>query len=177
MSRLTGDRNSQQQNNQNQQIVQPIHNQQQALHTARNPATTPQQQQQQQVVALPPSGSFIIINSNSNSLNANDGLLRTPSNVVNTIQNSICYSTPPSSSSSSLVSQQNLLSNAPSVGSQSTPTSHLDPTSPIAKKRLKLEVADNSSSCGSNNTTEDLSALKSRILKHKLLRLEGLKLK
>lgn len=174
MSRLTGDRNSQQQNNQNQQIVQPIHNQQQALHTARNPTATPQQQQQQQVVALPPSGSFIIINSNINSLNANDGLLRTPSNVVNTIQNSICYSTPPAQSS---VSQQNLLSNAPSVGLQSTPISHLDPTSPIAKKRLKLEIADSSSSCGSNTTTEDLAAIKSRTLKHKLLRFEGLKLK
>jgi hypothetical protein len=158
MSRLTGDRNSQQQqqpqqHNQNQQIIQPI--------------------QQQQVVRTPstPQQHFIIANySNSIGLNANDAVLRTPSNVVNTIQSSIYYSTPPSAAavaSGSSVVNANV--------SQSTPTSHLDPTSPIAKKRLKLEVADSSSSCGSTNTTEDLSALKKRILEHKLQRLKGLK--
>lgn len=162
MSRLTGDRNSQQQqqpqqHNQNQQIVQPI--------------------QQQQVVRTPstPQQHFIIVNnSNSIGLNANDAILRTPSNVVNTIQSSIYYSTPPSAAA--VASGSSVLNaNATSITSQSTPTSHLDPTSPIAKKRLKLEVADNSSSCGSTNTTEDLSALKKRILEHKLQRSKGLK--
>jgi hypothetical protein len=160
MSRLTGDRNSQQQqqpqqHNQNQQIIQPI------------------QQQQQQVVRTPstPQQHFIIVNNSSSiGLNANDAILRTPSNVVNTIQSSIYYSTPPSAAA---VASSSSVLNA--NASQSTPTSHLDPTSPIAKKRLKLEVADSSSSCGSTNTTEDLSALKKRILEHKLQRSKGLK--
>jgi hypothetical protein len=154
MSRLTGDRNSQQQqqpqqHNQNQ-IIQPI--------------------QQQQIVRTPstPQQHFIIANySNSVGLNANDAILRTPSNVVNPIQSSIYYSTPPAAVASGSSVNANV--------SQSTPTSHLDPTSPIAKKRFKLEVADSSSSCGSTNTTEDLSALKKRILEHKLQRLKGLK--
>jgi hypothetical protein len=155
MSRSIGDRQQQQQpqqHNQNQQIIQPIQQ------VVRTPSATPQQQQH-----------FIIVNnSNSIGLNANDAILRTPSNVVNTIQSSIYYSTPPAvASGSSAVVNANV--------QQSTPTSHLDPTSPIAKKRLKLEVADSSSSCGSTNTTEDLSALKKRILEHKLLRLKGLK--
>lgn len=160
MSRSIGDRNSQQQqqpqqHNQNQQIIQPIQQQQ----VVRAPSTTPQQH-------------FIIVNnSNSIGLNANDAILRTPSNVVNTIQSSIYYSTPPSSSAAVASGSSVVNANV----SQSTPTSHLDPTSPIAKKRLKLEVADSSSSCGSTNTTEDLSALKKRILEHKLQRLKGLK--
>lgn len=164
MSRLPGDRNSQQQqpqqHNQNQQIIQP----QQPLQTIRH-LSTPQQQQQQPVLTLPSSASLIIVN-NSN-LNASDGLLRSPSNVVN----SIYYSTPPPA----VVGTQNLSSNATSVAPQSTPTSHLDPTSPIAKKRLKLDVTDSSSSCGSTNTTEDLSALKKRILEHKNQRAKGIR--
>lgn len=171
MSRSTGDRNSQQQqqpqqHSQNQQLIQPTHQQSQQL--IRNPST-PQQQQQHQLLTLPPSGSFIIIN-NSSGLNANDAILRTPSNVVNTIQNSIYYSTTPSTAASAAVVNPSI--NATSITSQATPTSHLDPTSPIAKKRLKLDVTD---SCGSSNTTEDLSALKKRILEHKYQRLKLLK--
>lgn len=155
MSGLTGDRNQQQQPqqlNQNHQSVQPIQ-------PIRNPSTP----QQQQSLTLQSSGSFIIVNSNIP--NANNGILRTPSNVVNTIQNSISYSTQPN------VASQTLAAN---VTSQSTPTSHLDPTSPIAKKRLKLEVADSSSSCGSTNTIEDLVALKARITEHKNHRIKAL---
>jgi hypothetical protein len=170
MSRSTGDRNPQQQpqqHNQSQHIIQPI---QQSLQNLRTPPTTQQQQQQQrQIITLPSSGSFIIINNNS-ALNANEGILRAP---VNTIPNSICYSTP-SSGSPALVVNQNP-ANVSSVASQSTPTSHLESSSPIAKKRLKLELGDSSSSCGSTNTIEDLVALKSRILEHKLLRIKGLK--
>lgn len=160
MSRLPGDRNSQQQpqqHNQNQQIIHP--SQHQSLHPLRNPSNL-------QPILTPPSVPLIVINNNS----SNDGILRTPSNIVNTVQNSIYYSTPPSAS----LNNQNLSINAAPVTSQSTPATHLDPVSPIAKKRLKLEVAD-SSSCGSTNTTEDLSALKKRILEHKLQRLKGLK--
>lgn len=158
MSGLTGDRNPQQQPqqlNQNHQTVQPL-----------QPIRTPSTPQQQQSLTLQSSGSFIIINSNIP--NANNGILRTPANVVNTIQNSICYSTPPN------VVNQTVAANAASVSSQSTPTSHLDPTSPIAKKRLKLEVVDNSSSCGSTNTIEDLVALKARITDHKSQRQNAL---
>lgn len=174
MSRLPGDRNSQQQpqqQNQNQQIIQPIQQQQQSLHSLRHPLIPTQQQQQQSILTLPSSGSLIVINSNNNNLNASDSSLRAPLNTVNTIQNSIYYSTPP------LVSaiNQNLSTNVTSISTQFTPTSHLDPSSPIAKKRLKLEVTENSSSCGSTNTTEDLSALKKRISEHKLQRLKGLK--
>lgn len=155
MSGLTGDRNSQQQPqqlNQNHQTVQPGR--------IRNP-TTPQPQQN-----LQSSGSFIIINSSTNVPNANNGILRTPSNIVNTIPNSICYSTPPN------LANQIAATNAAPVSSQSTPTSHLDPTSPIAKKRLKLEIGDSSSSCGSTNTVEDLVALKTRITDHKSHRIK-----
>jgi hypothetical protein len=170
MSRSTGDRSSQQQpqqHNQNQQIIQPIQQQQQNLQAIRNPPTP---QQQQPVLTLPPSGSQIIIinSSNNSSLNASEGILRTP---VNTLQNSIYYPTSPSSASGATSTI-----NANLIAQHSTPTtSHLDQTSPIAKKRLKLEIADNSSSCGATNTTEDLAALKQRILDIKRLRLKGLK--
>lgn len=172
MSRLPGDRNSQQQpqqHNQIQQIIQPIQQQQQhpTLQINRNPASL--QHQQQPVLAIPSSGSLIIINSNSGSLSTNDGILRTPSSVVN----SIYYTTPAAVTAPSV--NQNLSTNATSVQSQSIPTIHLDPTSPIAKKRLKLEAADSSSSCGSTNTTEDLFSLKKLITEHKLQRFKGLK--
>lgn len=169
MSRLPGDRNSQQQpqqHNQIQQIIQPI--QQQPLQINRNPASL--QHQQQPVLAIPSSGSLIIINNNSGSLSTNDGILRTPSNVVNSI-----YYTTPTAAVTAPSANQNLSTNATSVPSQSIPTIHLDPTSPIAKKRLKLEAADSSSSCGSTNTTEDLFSLKKLITEHKLQRFKGLK--
>jgi hypothetical protein len=170
MSRSTGDKNSQQQpqqHNQNQNIIQPI---QQSLQNLRTPPTTQQQpQQQRQIITLPSSGPFIIINNNS-SLNANEGILRAP---VNTIPNSICYSTPPTGAPALVINQNP--ANVSSVASQSTPTTHLESLSPIAKKRLKLELGDSSSSCGSTNTIEDLVALKSKILEHKLQRSKGLK--
>lgn len=172
MSRLTGDRNSQQQqqpqsNQSNQQIIQPIQ-QTVPLQAIRNSVN--QSHQQQQILSIPQSGgSFIIINNSTS--NTNDGILRTPTNIVNTIQSSIFYSTPPSTS----LANQNLNTNVSSATIQSTPTSHLDTSSHIAKKRLKLEVADSSSSCGSTNTTEDPSALKKRILEHKFQRLKSFK--
>lgn len=173
MSRLPGDRNSQQQpqqHNQIQQIIQPIQQQQQhqSLQSNRNPASL--QHQQQPVLAIPSSASLIIINSNSGSLSTNDGIIRTPSNVVNSI-----YYTNPTAAVTAPSVNQNLSTNATSVPSQSIPAIHLDPTSPIAKKRLKLEAADSSSSCGSTNTTEDLFSLKKLITEHKLQRFKGLK--
>lgn len=169
MSRSTGDKNSQQQpqqHNQNQNIIQPI---QQSLQNLRTPPATQQQPQQQRQIITLPSSPFIIINNNS-ALNANEGILRAP---VNTIPNSICYSTPPTGTPALVVNQNP--ANVSSVASQSTPTTHLESLSPIAKKRLKLELGDSSSSCGSTNTIEDLVALKSKILEHKLLRCKGLK--
>lgn len=154
MSRLPSDRNSQQQpqqHNQIQQIIQPQH---QALQINRN---------QQQVLSIPTSGSLIIINSGTS-----DGTIRT-TNVVNTIPSSIYYTTPPAAVVAGTVGSQIITTNVSS--SQSVSTSHLDPTSPIAKKRLKLEAADSSSSCGS---TEDFSALKKQILEQKLLRFKAL---
>lgn len=176
MSRLTGDRNSQQQqpqtNQSNQQIIQPIQQQQPQqtvpLQAIRNSVNQSQLQHQQQILTIPPSGSFIIINNTSNT---NDGILRTPTNVVNTIQNSIFYSTPPSTS----LANQNLNTNVSSITIHSTPTSHLDPTSPIAKKRLKLEVAENSKSGGNVNIFEDLSAIKKELLENAFQKLKSLK--
>lgn len=55
---------------------------------------------------------------------------------------------------------------------QQLPTSSTHPTSPIPTKRLKLDIADSSSS---SSTTEDLAALKKRIYEHKLQRLKSLK--
>lgn len=157
-SRSISDRNLQQpqHHSQNQPIVQPIQQQQSSIRSLSIP------QQHQSILTLPPSGSLIIINSSSSNLNTNnDGILRSPSHVVNTIQNNIYYSSTSPSSVSNQISSTNVTS--------------LTSASPIAKKRLKLEVADSSSSCGSSNTTEDLSALKKRIYEHKLLRLKGLK--
>lgn len=150
---MTGDRNSQ------QQIIQPN----------RNPSIP----EQQQIVQLQQSGSFVSVNESSNNFHANDGIVRTPSNFENTSQNSINNYSSPASGATSFLSQQNNSTNASSAKIQATPTSHLDSSSPIAKKRLKLEVADSSSSCGST-TIEDLTALKSRILEHKFQRLKGL---
>lgn len=150
MSRLSGDRNSQQQLNQNQPIVQS--SSQQNLIQAVNSS----------------AGSFIIINSNS----PNDGIPRTPLNNVNTSQNSISYSIPSVAQPASVV--HNLPANVQSTFSPSTPTSHSDSGGPIAIKRLKLDIVESSSSCGSTNTIEDLLALKARILEHKFLRLKGL---
>lgn len=146
---MTGDRNSQ------QQIIQPN----------RNPSAPEQQQ----------SEPFVSASINSNNFHASDGIVRTPSNFVNTAQNSINNYSSPASGATSFLSQQNISTNASSAKAHNTtPTSHLvDSTSPIAKKRLKLEVADSSSSCGST-TIEDLTALKSRILEHKSQRLKGL---
>lgn len=149
MSRLSGDRNSQQQLNQNQQIVQSS-SQQNSIQAVNSSA-----------------GSFIIINSNS----PNDGIPRTPLNNVNTSQNSISYSTPPVASPAIV---HNPPTNVQSTFSPTTPTSHSDSGGPIAKKRLKLDIVESSSSCGSTNTIEDLLALKARILEHKFLRLKGL---
>ena len=152
---MTGDRNSQ------QQIIQPN----------RNPSAP----EQQQIVQLQQSEPFVSASINSNNFHARDGIVRTPSNFVNTVQNSINNYSSPASGATSFLSQQNISTNASSAKTHNTtPTSHLvDSSSPIAKKRLKLEVADSSSSCGST-TIEDLTALKSRILEHKSQRLKGL---
>ncbi|XP_070494153.1 helicase domino isoform X2 [Chironomus tepperi] len=169
MSRLTGDKNQQQpqQPNTNQLIVQNIQQQSIPIQNFR----TQQQQQQQQILTLPQSGSsYIIINSNTN----NESISRTPTNV-NTIQGSIYYSA--SSATTPLVVNQSSTNATNSISSQisTSTTHHLDSSSPIAKKRLKLETVttDSSSSTGSN--TEDLSALKKRILEHKFQRLKSLK--
>lgn len=53
-------------------------------------------------------------------------------------------------------------------------TSQLDALSPVLKKRPKLEVTDSSSSCGSANITDDLTALKARISEQKHQRLTAL---
>lgn len=149
MSRLPGDQNSQHQLNQNQQIVQ----------------SSSQDHSIQTINSSTYDTGSIIINSNPN-----DGTARTPASSVNTSQNSISFSSlPVASSDLSLV--QNLSTN---VLSQSKPTSHTDASLPIAKKRLKLDIADSSSSCGSTNAIEDLVALKARILEHKFQRLKGL---
>lgn len=148
MSRLSGDRNLQQQINQNQQIVQSS-SQQHSIEILNSSAL--------------PSGSFIIVNSNSN-----DGIPRTSSSSVNINQNSISHLTSPVTSSSLPVIHNN------STNVQFATSTNSDLGSTIAKKRLKLEVVDSSSSCGSTNTIEDLVALKARILEHKFQRLKVL---
>lgn len=153
MSRLTSDRNlqqsQQQQNSQNQQIQQVV----------RIPATP-----QQQLLSLPQSGSLIIGSTNNNS---NNDAQRTPLNTINPI-NSIYYTTPPSTATTASTST-NVGVNNPACANISTPTTHLDSTSPVAKKRLKLEV-----DC-ITSATEDLSAIKKRILEHKHQRLKASK--
>jgi hypothetical protein len=155
MSRLTGDRNlqnsqSQQNNSHNQQIQQVV----------RIP-TTPQQQ-----LLSHPQNSSIIGSTN------NDGQ-RASINTINPIQhNSIYYSTPPSTSSASATSSTTNVGVNPACANISTPTTHhsSDTTSPIAKKRLKLEVDSSSTSA-----TEDLAAIKKRILERKHERLKSIK--
>lgn len=181
MSRLTtNDRTQpQQQPNQNQQIVQNI---QQTVRSG--------QQQQQQFLTISQSqqgGSYLIVNNN-NSTSGGGDVHRTPSNVNSnstSVQGSIYYPTTVASSSSTgtpVVSQPNQ-STSSSVNlnaiiqSNTTPqlqlpTSSTHPTSPIAKKRLKLDITESSSS---GSTTEDLAALKKRIYEHKLQRLKSLK--
>jgi hypothetical protein len=114
MSRLTSDRSQQQQPNQNQQIVQNIQQ---------------QQQQQPQFLTLAQGGPFLIIN------NPNDGsALRTSANV-----NSSNIYFPTSSSSSGTTSSAAVLATSnSSAPTNVTATTH--PTSPIAKKRLKLDI-------------------------------------
>lgn len=102
-----------------------------------------QQPSSQQFLSLAQGGSYLIINNNSSS--------STGSNVQST--------------------SSNITAINPS--SQQLPTSSTHPTSPIPKKRLKLDIADSSSSSGS--TTEDLAALKKRIYEHKLQRIKNLK--
>lgn len=177
MSRLTSDRNQQQpqQPNQNQQIVQQnIQQQSIPVQNSRiNNQSGNSQQQQQHYLTLAQSGSYLIIN------NPSDGL-RTPSNI-NLNSGNIFYpnsSTTTSATSSSVTTNPIVISNQANVitpVSTQIPTSSSHPTSPIAKKRLKLDniAADSSSSCGS--TTEDLAALKKRIYEHKLQRLKNLK--
>lgn len=148
---MTGDKNSQ------QQIIQPN----------RNPSVP----EQQLIVQLQQSRSIVSLNTSTNSSHANDGTVRAASNLVNSAQNSINYSSP--ASAASFLSNPNISANASALSSQTTSLSHLSPSSPIAKKRLKLEVLDSSSSCGST-TIEDLTALKSRILEHKFQRLKKL---
>jgi hypothetical protein len=162
MSRLTGDRNpQQQQTNQNQQIIQPLEHQQ-SFQNIRAQSIP-----QQKLITIPSSGSFIIIN-NTNISNPNDGSIH---QLVNPIQqNSIRYSTPPPGTPGSSESNQpNVFPSA----SQTTSIAYSDPSSPIANKRLKLELGDKTISAGNTNP-EDLANLKSRILDHKLQRIKGL---
>lgn len=180
MSRLTSDRNQQQpqQPNQNQQIVQqsvPVQNLR-----IQNQASIQQQQQPQQFLTLAQSGSYLIANNPNDSSNA----LRTSSNINSS--NIIYYpnsSATNSSSASSILSSSAANINNPTVIANqanvttTTPVSQIatsasHPTSPIAKKRLKL---DNIAADGSSSTTEDLAALKKRIYEHKVQRLKNLK--
>ena len=154
MSRLTSDRNQQQpqQPNQNQQIVQ-----QQSL-PVQNARISNQGGNPQQFLTLAQSGSYLIIN------NPSEGL-RAPSSTLNS-GNNIFY---PNNSTTSSVATTNPVANVITpIASQQI--SH-PPTSPIAKKRLKLD----NSAADSSSTTEDLAALKKRIYEHKLQRLKNLK--
>lgn len=176
MSRLTSDRNQQQpqQPNQNQQIVQ-----QQSV-PVQNARINNQGGNPQQFLTLAQSGSYLIINNPSEGLRAPSSTLNSGNNIF--YPNNSTNTTATSSSSSSVATnpvvishQANVITPVASSLSTSTITSSHPPTSPIAKKRLKLDniAADSSSSCGS--TTEDLAALKKRIYEHKLQRLKNLK--
>jgi hypothetical protein len=173
MSRLTSDRSQQQQPNQNQQIVQNIqqqHQQQQQQSSVQTIRSVQPQQQQPQFLTLAQGGPFLIIN------NPNDGsTLRTSANINSSniyFPNSTTSSSATSSSAVLVASNSSASLNV--TASSQLPTSTTHPTSPIAKKRLKLDItADSSSNCGS--TTEDLAALRKRIYEHKLQRLKSLK--
>lgn len=184
MSRLTSDRNQPQQPNQNQQIVQNIQQ------SAGSLGVQQQQQQSQQFLTISQQGGSYLIINNNNSNNTSGGdsnVQRTPSNVNNSsVQGSIYYPTGASSSGLTPVASQpnQSASNVTAIISQSStittpilslqlPTSSTHPPSPIAKKRLKLDITDSSSSSG--GTTEDLAALKKRIYEHKQQRLKSLR--
>lgn len=156
MSRSAGDRNQQSlQNIQNQQIHQVVRLQQ------SNP--------QQQLLSQSAGSPIVIGNTAANSnIAANNDVQRSIFSTVNPLQNSILYSTPPSASTA--VTSGNVGRNTnPASTSISTPTSHHDSSSPIAKKRLKLDTDSNTSA------EESLSARRERILEHKHQRLKALK--
>lgn len=144
MSRSINDRNLHQQNSQNQQLTQSSEEQQQP------PATV-----LPQIVKLPAgSGSYIVI---KNLPKSHDEPVRISADSVMQISGEL--------------SQSAVLGFTTHATSS---TSQLDALSPVLKKRPKLEVTDSSSSCGSTNITDDLSALKARILEHKHQRLAAL---
>lgn len=144
MSRSINDRNLHQQISQNQQLTQSSDDQQQP------PATV-----LPQIVKLPAaSGSYIVI---KNIVKSNDEPLRISADSAMQI--------------SSELSQSSVLGFTTHATSS---TSQLDTLSPVLKKRPKLEVTDSSSSCGSTNITDDLTALKSRISEQKHQRLTAL---
>lgn len=175
MSRLTGDRNLQQQTPQPiQPVIQNLQLFQQSVQVSNTSNQDSQVVPQQQILTIPSNSSynsFIIINNNSSGNNS-DGILRPQANI-NTIQGSIFYS---SSSATSLVVNQNPTANVASVPFSHVPPSsslNIDTKSPTVKKRIKLDIPDITNNC--ENSTENFSGLKKRILEHKLQRLKCLK--
>lgn len=150
--------------------------------------------------------------NNSNiSINNNETILRVSSINVNSNQNTYIYYSPqqhlipqPIASTSTSNIHQNSINVTPSTNQQivqlqlppsatfpTTPTTHhLSPTSPIAKKRLKLEqICENTvgnlgnsaittlatTSETKSNSPEDIAALKKQISDYKFKKLKSLK--
>lgn len=109
-------------------------------------------------IKLPSSGPYIVIKSIPKNLQLND------ETRLSTATDADRIIIEPSLQSANL--SFGLHKNA-------APAANLDSTSPILKKRIKLESAD-SVGGGSTNITDDLAALKAKILEHKLQRLKEL---
>jgi hypothetical protein len=202
-----------QQQQQQQQPQQQIHQQPQIISRI---VTQPNQNQiQQQLITNATSGNIQITNlGNSNTLGSSNEqtILRIASNN----QNSFIYYTPaqhtiiPITAGSTPTILTKTINVTPTVATPpqqlqqiqipataTTPTTHiLSPSSPIAKKRLKLDTetvvntittvtntTTTVATCGpvttcstvNNSPPEDLNALKKRILEYKYMRLKSLK--
>lgn len=151
MSRSTSDRSQQSHPNtsQNQQIQQVVRL---------------QQSNQQQQHLSQSAGSLIVIGGAGNDVQ------RSILSKVNPLQNSILYSTPPSASAAS---SGNVGRNPIPTSSQniSTPTSHHDSSSPIAKKRLKLDTEAAQGTGGEDS----IAVRRERVQKLKLQQSKALK--
>ena len=174
MSRLSNcDRNN----------TQQPHQQQQSAATSRTPQATPHTpvQPPQPVgtsrLQTSASSSFLnqIVNTSSNvensRLSSNLPFVNSSNSSNNIYFTSSTLSTPPS-----LITTPNANIASFNASTSLTPTSHLNPaTSPVAKKRLKLDGSVLGVSVTNSGTQEDFFALKKRILDHKYLKLKSLK--
>lgn len=162
--------------------TQPPHQQNQnATVASRPPQVTPIQPTSQTV------GSSRLLQTSGVSSNILNQIVNTSGNVdnsrisanlpfINNSSSNNIYFTNTVSTPPSLITTPNANIANYNASASLTPTSHLNPaTSPVAKKRLKLDGSVLGLSVTNSGTQEDFFALKKRILDHKYLKLKSLK--